>query len=315
MKRVSLDLYTDISGNTIKCHTYEFGKGKPTVYIQGGMHGGEITFFVIEKLFHWLIKNEAKLTGKVTLVPIVNPPSWNQRIYYYTMGKFSFYKGKDWNISFPGNSTTLQSHIASVIYNTAKNFEVCIDLHTARTSKPYTIFIGKHLLPFVQLIGLPYNHYFPTSDLESKPELEFDEVMTRDGKQALTLECGAHDSFDEENIDEVLSCLKRVISTYTLPKSTLTSKSPQKQVSYFERIEVLYSKTSGFIHYHVKPRDIVKKGDPLCTIYKSSSLGDKTIIKAPYNALVFELQRTHISWVGDELFRLVPQTVVTSILQ
>ena len=136
MKKKKLALYKAVYGDEVSVLVYTFGKGKNTLYIQGGVHGGEVTFFILHELVNYLKSIEEKLDGTVTVVPICNPVSWSQRVYYYTAGKFDLYKGKDWNRSYPGSETTLSSRMSKKIFEIASKHECVIDLHTARNSKP-----------------------------------------------------------------------------------------------------------------------------------------------------------------------------------
>ena len=65
------------------------------IYIQGGIHGGEVTLDIIKELFDFLKEN--LISGQVDFVPYANPLSWNQKAYTYTVGKFSLQDGKDFN--------------------------------------------------------------------------------------------------------------------------------------------------------------------------------------------------------------------------
>src|SRR3972149_10364805 len=123
MKKTKLHLYTDISGNEIGVNQYHYGSGKKSLYIQGGVHGGELTYFIFVELDRWLRQNEDKLKKTVTLTPLVNPTAWNQRVYYYTVGKFDLYKGRDWNRSYPGKDTTLSARNSAKVFEYMKNYE------------------------------------------------------------------------------------------------------------------------------------------------------------------------------------------------
>jgi uncharacterized protein len=98
--RRSIAEVASIDGNSLSVYGYTLGDGEKSVYIQGGMHGGEITYWIFHRFYQELLNQT--LLKQVTLVPIANPFSWQQRSYFYTAGKFSFIDGKDWLWSFPG---------------------------------------------------------------------------------------------------------------------------------------------------------------------------------------------------------------------
>ena len=74
MEKFTLTMGKAIGGGDLSVVGYRFGSGSPTTYIQGGTHGGEITYPIFRKLYERL--SEAGLKGTVTLVPISNPISW-----------------------------------------------------------------------------------------------------------------------------------------------------------------------------------------------------------------------------------------------
>jgi len=226
MNVTKVNLYTDISGNKIGALKYEFGKGESLLYLQGGVHGGETTFFIFQELFEFFKKNESKLRGKVTLIPIVNPVAWNQRIYYYTVGKFDLYKGKDWNRSYPSTAKkTMSAQNSKVFFNIAKNYQLSLDFHTARISKPYTVFFNKNALDIIRTFGLPYNYLVPKSPEFSR---SFDNALEKAGKLSFTVECGSHDSYNQKNINEVVDAIKRLVASRKILsiKTKKTSSSP-----------------------------------------------------------------------------------------
>ncbi len=308
MKVNKLYLYTDVSGNRIYSRYYEYGQGVKKIYIQGGVHGGEVTYYIFHELSKWLKKNELKLNGIITLAPIINPVAWNQRIYYYTVGKFDLYKGTDWNRSYPGNDTTMSAKNSSKLFNYFKNYEIAIDLHTARTSKPYSIFTDSSIKEIIKTLGLKYNLYFnPNLNNNSKLSGAMSFAASESGMKSFTLESGSHDDYNPENIETVVSALKNlVLAQNLLPE--MQKEKEIKQIQYaVDEIDVLYSPISGFIKYLVNPHDNFKRNDVLAIVLDSSKLGKKTLIKAPYDGVAFETARTNIIWTGDELFRIIAE--------
>jgi Predicted deacylase len=89
-----LDVGLAPNGNEIRIPVLEFISHDPgrTVYIQAGMHGGEVTIWVLDQIASLLKKS--MISGKVVMVPIANPISWYQRIYFSVNGKFDFIWGK-----------------------------------------------------------------------------------------------------------------------------------------------------------------------------------------------------------------------------
>lgn len=299
MKKREIKLYIDITGNNISVPRYDFGKGKKGLYIQGGVHGGEVTYFIFERLYNFLKQNEKKLNGVVTLVPIVNPVSWNQRIYYYTVGKFDLYKGKDWNRSYNSDpNTTMSARNSQKLFDIAKRYKVSIDLHTARMSRPYSIYFDKKVEEIVKICGIRYNYFIKNS----KADGSFNHSLLKAGVNSLAIECGEHDSYNVENIKEVENAIKNLISQMKLIEKEEINKNVVQTTS---KIKTIFSPISGFVKYNFNPRDTYKKGDILCEIISSSDIGKKKKVVAQECGIMFELARTNIAWVGDELIRVI----------
>lgn len=300
-----LSLFKGISGQDISVPMYEYGQGKPIIYIQGGIHGGEVTYFILHKLVKYLSEVESQLKGRVTIIPICNPVAWNQRTYYYTVGKFDLYKGKDWNRSYPGGDTTLSARISNKLFDIASHHSIVIDLHTARHSKPYAIFGCNESREIVQVLGLKYNYFIDLTSTEGRKFLgTLNDAAAQKDILETTIECGSHDTYNENAIQEVFHSLQKLVDRYLLVKQPRKKGHAQY---VFSTIETLYAPTSGFAHYKVKPQDKCRVGDEIATIYPSHSLHKTMSYLAPYDGVVFELPRTTIVWEGDELVRVIPK--------
>ncbi len=307
MKDSKVYLYTDISGNQIHANSYEFGSPKTKgLYIQGGIHGGEVTYFVFVKLCDWLLKNETRLKKKVTLAPVINPAAWNQRVYYYTTGKFDLYKGKDWNRSYGSvNQNTLSEKMSQHILELAKQHDFVMDLHTARTSAPYLIFTDQSIATFIKKYGLINNYFIDFhNEKNSKYAGTLNHALMKLGVSCVTYECGSHDSRNDEHISEVFNSIVSYIEDNIMTAAII--KTDDYQRSIFTSVDTVFAETSGFVNYLVSPRMRVKKGDPLMQIYSSSNIKTRNIIKSPVDGMILELSKTHICWEGDELIRIVP---------
>ncbi len=304
MRKAKLLLFNDISGNDVNINLYHYGQGENRLYIQGGIHGGEVTYYIFNELHDWLIKNEKKLKGTITLLPIVNPPAWNQRMYYYTMGKFDFYKGKDWNRSYLGTDTTLSARNSEKIFRLAKKYEFCLDLHTARTSKPYTIFNDLNILKYLRDFGLKYNFFInPDNPNYSLFNGTLTDALFKAKVKSFACECGSHDSLEPENVSLVTNSITNLIDSLGILKGTM--KPSMSQQFRLNQISTIYSNDSGFIKYNFEPHQKFKKGQVLGEIFNSSQLGNTSVLIAESDGIMFELAKTHIAWTGDEVMRVV----------
>jgi predicted deacylase len=254
-----------------------------------------------------------KLKKKVTLVPIANPLAWNQRIYYYTVGKFDLYKGSDWNRSYPGGETSLSARNSQVLFELAAKHEFVVDLHTARNSKPYVIYMDSTVKNHVKEFGLPYNYYIDVS-LKGNGKFKgtLNQALLEKGVNSFTCECGSHDEYNENNVQMVYEGLLRLLENLNVIEMAPPSNKTGEQF-VTEKIDVVYSPASGFVKYYVEPWKNFFEGDLLCKILVSSDLGEQIEVKAPYDGVMFELAKTQITWIGDELVRVIPSKALTAL--
>ena len=173
-------------GTELSILNYEIDSEKAGkhIYIQSGIHGGEITQWILHELFSFLKANLQQ--GKVTLVPCANPVSWTQRVYYSTNGKFDFYMGKDWNRNFPGNADgSMGERIAGILFGNAKKADFALDLHTSRESIPFGIYSRPEYEDILKRL-------FPWADVEIDEEF-YDEY----DRQTFSENFGIYDKEDD----------------------------------------------------------------------------------------------------------------------
>jgi predicted deacylase len=308
MKKEHISLYTTVTGNTVGYDIYTFGHGEKKLYIQGGVHGGEVTYFIFKKVYDFLVEHESRLTCQVALAPLINPRAWEQRMYHYTAGKFDWHKGKDWNRGYPGSvEGDLSARMSDIIFTHAIEYAECVDLHTARTSAPYAITTHANAKNALRDIGLPYTLYARHAATYAG---SFIHACSEQGKIAYAVECGSHDSYEPEYIDMVSGGLIRRISAVCLDggggKLVPIGKAQHAHEQFFvEKVGAIRAPVSGFTTYLHAPYASVQRGDVLCTIAHGDDLARETVVRAPDDCVVLELSKTHTTTVGDELVRYI----------
>ena len=310
IERKKLNIGYSIDGHRISIPYYEIkGKKKePSVYIQGGIHGGELTYFI----FHELIKQlkKMKVKGSITLVPICNPYSWMQKIHYYTIGKFSFYNGRDFNRNFPGvkNGTSIE-RLAWYLTNLAKKSKFSIDLHTTSRSKPYLIISlkEKEYLKMAKAINMPYTLSLDLEELKRRGGgMCFTDSQIKKGKKSLGFECGSHDSFNYENIRLIIEGLINTLSYFEVIETR--KKNKKKRTNYLiTKLKKYSAPTSGFVEYLVDFEKAFKKGKVLYRLYPSHNVLEIKNIKAKEDGIVFRQANTNIVREGDLVLKIAPQ--------
>ena len=297
-----------IAGNPIDIVTYTLAapaKGK-RVYIQSGMHGGEITYWVQHRLFNFLKENLK--AGEVVFVPCANPAAWEQRSYFYTFGKFDLYDGKDPNTHFPGKPDgSLHQRIVHALQQLAKTADLGLDLHTARKSLPYVIFTKESYAPLVKEVGLKYN-FLDDGD----PSGSFDAGLDPLNIDNLCIECGSHDEHDAAKIEQVFQGILRLLARLGMIDKSLTIH-PANDSHWFRKDKKILTRDAGFVRYDIELGKPFKKGDTLFTLHPSAELGAEQPERATEDGVMYKHAPTHIYRAGDETLHYIPMDALNKI--
>lgn len=298
MKTFNINLTKDISGNDLSIKGYTFGQESPRIYIQGGTHGGELTFWIFKELFNFL-SNYKDLKGTVTLVPMSNPVAWSQRIYSYTVGKFNLQSGEDWNRGFPGSDTSMGKRRALKIFSFVKDYDYCVDLHTSRQSIPFGIF-SKEIIDkaIIKAIGLKYNYL-----ISNKKDDSLMSALSSTKTFGFEVECGSHDSYNMDNILEITNSLKRFLYYLEIIKEVKKIETSQSYI--YDKYVNYYSDITGFYRLSKKPGDTYKKGDKLFELFSTSDLSKGKIVKAIEDGVIIKKLHSNILWEGDEVLQTI----------
>ena len=294
------------TGNELSIWKYTIDsekKGK-TIYIQSGIHGGEITQWILHNL--WLYLQQNLRYGKVIIIPNANPVSWLQRTYFSTNGKFDLYMGKDWNRNFSGDENgSLGERIASILFEQARQADFVLDLHTSRLSLPFSISFSTDDKKYAEIFGLKFNQFI-NAETQSLYANTLNACLHKINIPSLCIESGSHDAYEAENIELVQEGIKRILNSFGLTDDTSVKNAAEQQLFYNKTITYRAEK-GGFIQLAKKLGEYVQKGEILYNYYDNNDLGNIQNIAAEHNGIVFKVSPTHIYWTGDEIVQLIEQ--------
>jgi predicted deacylase len=244
-EKFELSMGKAFAGGSLSVVGYRFGSGGPSTYIQGGTHGGEITYPIFNRIFEHLKNVDGK--GTITLLPLANPISWMQRLYFYTAGKFSMYDGKDWNWFFPGKKEgTTAQRFAYMIFEEAKKHEFIIDLHTSRLSKPFLIVTNEKQLSMAKQIGSAFTQIIDLKSVAARQGIvPLSGAAEEAGLDGYSLECGSHDSLDEESITYSTNL---VLNTLEF-RGHIAEKTAMTPGIYYSKLITYNAPETGFVEY------------------------------------------------------------------
>ena len=302
MKETKQDVIvgTNVVGQPMYVTKYEIDSEKPgkVIFLQGGIHGGEITLHMIRDIYSYVKKNIK--SGKVVFVPFANPIGWSQKAYTYTVGKFSNKTGEDFNRTYGKtvvNSATVA--ISNEILKMCENVDLAIDLHTAHTSFPHTISFREKDLGIVKQANIEYNRLCFGSE-EYKTTLSA-QLAYRD-IPSFTIECGSHDDINYKYQKQVVNGVLNIIKNFEI-----IEKAPnQTEVKHigFEKSVSYFAEFGGIIDFKKSLGEKFKKGETLFVIKPANLQEKEKCVVAEFDGIVFRFTKTHIFNTYDEVMRV-----------
>lgn len=301
VQKQSIPLGHTIAGNPIELISYHLKSATEgrKLYIQSGMHGGEITYWVQDRLFNFLKENLK--AGEVVFVPFANPAAWEQRSYFYTFGKFDLYDGRDFNYNFPGKPDgSLHQRIAHHLFKLAEGSHLALDLHTARDSVPFGIYAKDEYAPYIRDLGFKYNFL----DAGWSPEAQgIDFVFDKAGIANICIECGSHDEYSEQKNDQVFAGILRLMARLEMIDDKFYQKG--EEALFFDAHKKIVAPESGFIRYNTVLGQDFKKGDSIFTLFRTCELGTSVEHIASEDGVVYKRAPTQVYRVGDDTVHYV----------
>lgn len=282
----------------ITCYTIDSEKPGKTFYLQGGIHGGEITLHMIRDIYNYVKQNIT--SGKVKFVPFANPTGWGQKAYAYTVGKFNYKTGEDFNRTY-GKKVEDSATVAlsNAILKECEECDFAIDLHTAHTSFPHTITMNPEYFPMVKLANIEYNRLCYGS---KEYETTLDGKLDKMGIPSFTIECGSHDDINEEYKNNVVNGVLNIMAELGII-STSPKQNKKRQVAFSKSVSY-FAECGGIVDFKKQLGESFKKGDVLFTIMPANLQEEEHVVRAEFDGIVFRFAKTHIYNSYDEVMRV-----------
>ncbi len=261
----------------------------PVVWLAACAHGDEVGGIVIIQEVFKRLRRKPLLKGSVYAFPLMNPLGFETLLRNVTLSD------EDLNRSFPGNQQgSLAQRIAEMIFTRIKetNPSVVLDLHNDwRMSIPYAL-IDPHpgsdyveTYEMVKVIARKTGFIIISEEREAQDSLEWERTLTgsliKSGIPALTLELGESFTVNETNVNYGVRAVWNILAHkgMTLPIDDIPSYRVPielgEQILTYSHQPV--SSTSGIIRFHVKPGDLVRKGQPVARVYSAFGKLQETI--------------------------------------
>lgn len=289
-KAVPIPLTETYSGSNVETLAYVWRGERegPTVSVTAAVHGDELNGTgAIRRL---IMEEQFELrAGTLVLVPVVNIVGFERHSRYLP-------DRRDLNRSFPGSSEgSLSSRMAlSFFKRVTRRCDYGIDLHTAavrRTNFPNVRadMADPKLAPFARAFGaeLIVNGAGPKGSLRRS--------ACRAGCPTLILEAGEVWKIEPTVVEYALQGIRNCLVYLGMVEGPPTEPPYRIETDTTKWVRAT---NGGFLHFHVSPGDIVKRGDALATV--TSLLGEEQgTVVAPREGVILGMTTLPAVSPGD----------------
>ncbi|MBD3673583.1 MAG: succinylglutamate desuccinylase/aspartoacylase family protein [Planctomycetaceae bacterium] len=247
----------------------------PVIFVTAALHGDEING--TGAIRHLIMDEEFQLDrGALVLIPVLNLLAFDRHSRYLP-------DRRDLNRSFPGSqSGSLARRMANKIFTEiVSRCDFGIDLHTAAVRRTNYPTIRADLSnPDVKKLAEAFGSEIL---MDGKgPRGSFRREACLAGCPTITMEGGEVWKVEPSIVDSTVKGIKNVLSHFGMLAETVELPEYQIIVEYSKWIR---ADRGGFLHFHVKPGDVVEADAPLATT--STLLGkERSVLRAPFDAVV-----------------------------
>jgi uncharacterized protein len=268
------------AGTSIPVAVVHGAKPGPALALVSGAHGTEYASIIaLEKLISLL--NPAEISGTVIIVPLVNVPSFEQKVPHVNP-----VDGKSMNRMYPGKMDGTQTDRASYLI-TKQVVEQCdhlIDLHGGdldESLRPYSYWTKtgneqQDRISREMVLAFGLDHIIISADRPKDPQASryLENTATTRGKPSITVEAGHAGTVEA---DDVSALVNGCLSVMQYLKMAPGSPSVVEHPVWIEKVVSLTSEQTGVFYPLVRRGTYVEQG--MKVGYVTDYLG-KTIFEA-----------------------------------
>ena len=266
-----------------------------TVYLQGGIHGIELTGIPV---VHEFIKEieEHQLAYNFICVPLSNPMGLDSQIMGVQTGYNNIHTNQqncwNWNrITNLKDEQSQEGHWIRTLLDLAKPADIVLDLHTAGVETAPHIYYHETEKEYADGLGIPHMLAWST------PSYSFADTHHQFGKIAITFELSSSRGVRSEWVEESLMYLRRFFGI--LPKA---EGSRTWQVE--SQLKKWYSPEGGVLCWHLDAGDSVSEGDVIATLYTRQGSVE---LKSPYTGVLLLKNPAHAPHERQELAKFLAE--------
>lgn len=274
----------------------------PVVFVSGALHGDEVNGTgAIQQL---LVDPEFVISrGTLVLIPVLNMLGFERHSRYLP-------DRRDLNRSFPGSpSGSLASRMAARIFDEiVGRCDFGIDLHTAsvrRTNYPSIRADLDH--PEVKRIAMAFGCEVILDG--PGPAGALRQEASANGCPTIVMEGGEVSKVEPGIVQSAVRGIRNVLRELQMLGGDL--ESPRYQL-VIEQSKWLRASRGGFMHFHVKPGDLVEQDQPIATIYDLLGTVQGTKL-SPFDAVVIGMTTLPAVSPGEPICNLGAIPAGTSV--
>lgn len=316
-------------------HSFHFSgavQDAPSVYIQAALHANEHPgTAALNTLLPRLKKadDEARINGRITIVPVANPVGRSQFLFGAMQGRFDLSSRKNFNREFQpprvdgdfncgSRILSVDQRLKQVLLELAQGHDIVLDLHCDDEAIPY-MYVHSRFWPnasdsavalgmeavvtwegasggaFEEVVGLPA--IGDTSNPERGVSRQL--VATIEYRGLCDVSLGTAER-DADGIYELLLTRGVIVD-----ESYFQAHSYEGPVFRQENIEVIASPKAGIVMYDVGPGAHIKRGSRLAVVITEPGEEYGVVeIYAPQDGLVVTRRGNRFARAGDQLFKI-----------
>ena len=276
-RNVALAVGESYSGMTVEIpiHIRRAKKDGPVLLVTGALHGDEINGCgAVRQLIQ---DNSLQLRrGALVLIPVVNLLGFERHSRYLP-------DRRDLNRSFPGFACgSLAGRMAFTIFNEiVLRCDYGIDLHTAAVRRTnYPTVRGDLTNSKVRCLAEAFGAEIIMNS--TGPKNSFRREACAAGCPTIIMEGGEVWKVEPGIVETAVRGIRNVLCELDMLAGEI--ESPAYQI-VIEQSKWIRAERGGFLDFHIKPGDIVRKGRPITTGTTLLGEGQQTLY-APFNGVV-----------------------------
>ena len=247
----------------------------PVVFVTAALHGDEINGTGAVR--HLIRDTEFRLQrGAVILVPVLNLLAFDRHSRYLP-------DRRDLNRSFPGSTSgSLASRMARIIFDEiVMRCDYGIDLHTASVRKTNYPNVRANMSdPAIRRLAESFGSEIILNT--QGPKGAFRREACQAGCPTIIMEGGEVWKVEPGIVETATRGIRNVLRCLEMLDSEV--ESPDYQIT-IEKSKWIRAELGGFLRFHIKPGDIIEKGQLLAT--NTTLLGsERSTLTAPFDAVV-----------------------------